>query len=1058
MYFYNGGGVAVGDVNGDGLQDIYFTSNQEDNKLYLNKGDFKFEDITESAGVAGFKGWTTGVTMADVNNDGRLDIYVGYLGDYEIYKGKNQLFINEGNDEKGNPRFSDRAMQYGLDLVGFATQATFFDYDRDGDLDMFMLNHSLHQNGTFGKSGLRKTNHPLAGDKLLKNENGRFVDVTSTSGIYGSVIGYGLGVVVSDVNLDGWPDIYVGNDFHENDYLYINQGNGTFKESLEEQMMHTSRYTMGVDFGDINNDAFPDLVAMDMLPADPLILKASAAEDVYDVYNFKIDYGFNHQFSRNVLQINNHDGTFSDIGLYAGIHATDWSWSTLFADFDLDGFKDIFVSNGILRRSNDLDYINFITVDSVQMKMEFDMSERELKYIEKMPRIKLANFLFRNNHDSTFTNQAVQWGLEQPSYSNGTAYADFDNDGDLDLVINNIEDEAFLYENRIISKKKKDEREHVVHYLKIVCEGNSGNKFGLGTKVFLYRKGAVQMQEVMATRGYQSAVDTRIVFGLGSEPEVDSLRIVWPDGKSQKLLQIKADQVLTVKQSDATTPFDYSIFHRSNPIFVEATQALDLNYIHKENKFVEFNREALIPHMMSAEGPGVAVGDINNDGLQDLFLGNAKWQKSQLLIQTKDGKFTKTNQQLFINDSTYEDVDATFFDADKDGDQDLFVVSGGNEFVAKSAFRKPRLYINDGKGNMTSSTGLPELYLTGSCVSVNDIDHDGDLDIFLGTRTTPWRYGIKPDSYILINDGKGKFEDQTSSIAPALKQFGFVKKASWADIDKNGFDDLIIAAEWSTVSIFMNDRGVLKPMILEGSGLENTQGWWNIIEPVDIDKDGDIDLVGGNLGLNSKLHASQDQPVRMYVSDFDKNDSTDQILTHYMLNEEYPFYTRDEMTKQMPFLKKKYLSYHKFAETRFADMFPKETLANAQQYIAYTFESCVFENLGNGKFRKKVFPKAAQFSTVNTLLAEDFNHDGHVDLLLAGNFYPINIQMGRYDASYGCLLEGDGKGNFKAVPSYVSGFSVRGETRHLEKISVQGKTYYLAIRNNDTIKAYLQKQ
>jgi enediyne biosynthesis protein E4 len=500
MYFYNGGGVAVGDVNGDDLLDIYFTSNQESNKLYLNLGEFKFKDITEDAGVAGFNGWTTGVTMADVNNDGLLDIYVGYLGDYQIYKGKNQLFINEGVDANGIPRFKDRAIEYGLDLVGFSTQASFFDYDRDGDLDMFMLNHSLHENGTFGKSTLRNNTHALAGDKLLRNDNGRYVDVTQGSGIYSSVIGYGLGVVVSDVNLDGWPYIYVGNDFHENDYLYINQHDGTFVETLGESMNHTSRYTMGVDFADFNNDAFPDLMAMDMLPEDPQILKSAQAEDAYDVYNFKINFGFNHQFARNSLQLNNRDGTFSEIALLAGVAATDWSWSTFFADFDLDGRKDIFVSNGIYRRSNDLDYINFISVDSVQMKMKYDMSSKELEYTNKMPKIKVPNYLFLNNGDSTFTNKALEWGLETPSYSNGAAYVDLDNDGDLDIVVNNVEDEAFLYENRTIAKDANKEQP-TPGYLQIKLEGKDGNKFGIGTKVFIYGNGTCQMQECMPTRG-----------------------------------------------------------------------------------------------------------------------------------------------------------------------------------------------------------------------------------------------------------------------------------------------------------------------------------------------------------------------------------------------------------------------------------------------------------------------------------------------------------------------------------------------------------------------------
>ncbi len=1054
MYFYNGAGVATGDMNGDGLLDIYFTSNQEPNKLYLNQGNFKFKDVTETAGVEGFKGWATGVTIADVNSDGKLDIYVGFLGDHLIFKGKNQLFINEGNDANGIPQFTDRAIEYGLDLVGFATQAAFFDYDKDGDLDMFMLNHSIHENGTFGSSkGLRLKSHPLAGDKLMRNDNNRFIDVTKQAGIYDNAIGYGLGVVVSDVNLDGWPDIYVGNDFHENDYLYINQHDGTFKETLEQSMNHTSRYTMGVDFADFNNDAFPDLISMDMLPEDHYILKASAAEDAYDMVEFKLNYGYNYQYSRNTLQLNQHDGTFSEIGRFAGVHATDWSWAGLFADFDLDGYKDIIVANGILRRSNDLDYINFITVDSIQMKMKYNMTEKEVDMLKKMPKIKIANFLYRNNHDSTFTNMATQWGLDQISYSNGAAYADFDNDGDLDLVMNNVNDEAFLYENTTIGGEKKTGS----NFLSIKFEGNAGNQFGVGTKVILYQGKELQIQECMPTRGYESSVDYRLNFGTGQNTALDSVTIIWPNDSFQTLKSVKCNQWLTVRQSDATGKFDYDLFHKQSRFFQKDEDKLGINYKHRENKFVEFNREALIPHMVSAEGPGAAIADVNGDGLEDIFIGGAKWQMSGLFLQTSAGKFVQSHQHALERDSVQEDVDAVFVDVDNDKDQDLVVVSGGNEFNDTSAYLMPRLYVNNGKGEFARSKGLPAIYSTGSCISANDFDKDGDVDLFLGSRAVPWNYGLLPDGYLLENDGKGGFIDVTATKAPALKKVGMLKDSNWVDIDNDGDDDLVLAGEWMPITIFYNDKNMLAPKAAADDGLQGVNGFWNNIATGDFDKDGDIDLFVGNMGLNSKLQATVKEPITLYVKDFDNNGKIDQVLTHYVKGVEYAFYTRDEMVKQMPGLKKKYLSYANFAKATFKDMFDAEALQGADRLSANTFENSYFENLGNGKFKRVALDKPAQFSTIAACIVEDFDGDGNLDVLTAGNFYPINIQMGRYDASYGLLMRGNGRGGFKSMAPFESGFSVTGEVRKMKKLTLAGKVHYVMFRNNSTIESFYLK-
>jgi enediyne biosynthesis protein E4 len=1055
LYFYNGGGVATGDVNGDGQLDIYFTANQKQNKLYINQGDLRFKDVTDEAGVAGADGWKTGVTMADVDGDGKLDIYVSYLGDYLSYRGKNLLFINLGNDETGNPKFEERGAEFGLDLVGFSTQAAFFDYDRDGDLDMFMLTHSVHGNGTFANSSLRKKTHALAGDRLMRNDNGKFSDVTGESGIYSSALGYGLGVAVSDVNLDGWPDVYVGNDFHENDYLYLNQGNGTFKEVLEQQMMHTSRYTMGVDFADFNNDGFPDLIAMDMLPDDQQRLKASMAEDPYDVYKFKQSFGYNHQFTRNTLQINNRNGTFSDVGLMAGVAATDWSWASFFADFDLDGNKDIFVSNGILRRSNDLDYINFIEVDSIQRRMAPQgMSQRELKLIQKMPKVKIPNYLFINNGDSTFRNVAEEWGMGMPTCSQGAAYADLDNDGDLDLVVNNMDEVASLFENNTIKTLERVTTDSATtrnRFLQVTLKGSGKNPFGIGAKIFIYQGGSLQAQECMPTRGFQSSVDYRLTFGLGSKNQIDSLVVVWPDGKFQRVDSIAADQRMSLEEKNAKGSFNYDRFHFKRPFFNRA--AIGLPYVHEENAFTEFDREPLIPHMLSAEGPAVAIADVNGDRRDDIFLSNGKRKPAHLYVQQTDRTFVESSKELFENDAMYEDTGAEFLDADGDGDNDLLLAAGGNEFFGKSPFRKPRLHLNDGKGNFSQSNLLPEIYLTASCVKLADVDGDNDLDAFVGGRAVPWIYGKRADSYLLVNNGN-KFLNETDRVAPALKDFGFVTDARWADIDGDGDQDLIIAAEWRPITILINDRGRLQRLPEAGSGLENTNGWWQCVEVADLDSDGDADMLFGNMGLNSKFVATQEHPVKMYVGDFDNNDSIDQVLTHWMGGKEYPFHTRDEMTKQMPYLKKRYLSYQKFSEATAEDMFTREQLMNAQQFIAYTFASVWVENLGNNKFSVHPLPHAAQISTVKSFLVSDYDRDGAIDVLLAGNLHRINIQMGRHDASYGLWLKGLKSGGFKAMPAVESGFSVKGEVRALRSLNIGGKVYYLAIRNNDTIEAF----
>ncbi len=1061
MYFYNGAGVAVGDVNNDGLPDIYFTSNQDANRLYLNLGDFKFEDITEVAGVVGETGWTTGVTMVDVNGDGLLDIYVSQLGQHLNYQGKNQLYINLGVNADGVPVFENRAEQWGLDLVGYATQATFFDYDLDGDLDIYMLNHSVHQNGTFGqKEAFEGEIHPTAGDRLLRNDGNYFTDVTAESGIKSTAIGYGLGVTASDINLDGYPDLYIGNDFHEDDYLYLSNGDGTFANVAAESLMHTSRFSMGNDIGDINNDGFPDLLSLDMLPENPIILKASAAEDAYDIYHMKLKFGYGYQFARNTLQLNlgmlpnqSDRVRFSEIGSYAGIAATDWSWSGLIVDLDNDGWNDIFVSNGILGRSNDLDYINYVIADSIQAKIgEGLIDENDLRLTKLMPEIKLPNYAYRNKGDFTFENMVEQWGLTHSTYSHGTAYADLDNDGDLDLIINNVNDPASIYKNRT---SDGDFADH--NYLKINLEGKAPNLRGLGAKILLRLPQGTILREVTATRGFQSSVDVRPNIGLGGVETVDELTIIWPDGAFQILNNVPANETLTVKQSDAAGQFDYLAFKtrgQQQAIFRDMSATLTPDFVHQENDFVEFNREPLMPHMVSAEGPKLAVGDANGDGLEDFYVGGAKWQSGALFIQQANGRFARSNEAFFQQDSLYEDTDAVFFDADGDGDQDLLVASGGNEFLLGKEPNQPRLYLNDGQGQFSrASDQLPDITLTASVVLAFDYDADGDLDLFLGARAVPSVYGEIPASYLLENDGQGNFIDVTAQRASALSNIGLVKHATAADMNGDGTPELILACEWSPIRILLNKNGNFEPMELANSGLEDKLGWWNSVIAADFDGDGDNDLIVGNLGLNSKLNATPEEPVRMYYGDFDENGTKEQLLTYYINGKEYLFYTYDEVTKQLPYIKKRYLKYTSFAEANLTDIVERSKLSNAKVFEANYFASAYIENLSDGKFAIKALPRQVQFSTVNAGLVRDFDQDGNLDVLLAGNFYENNIQMGRYDASYGNLLRGNGDGTFEAMSLENSGVLVPGQTRDMQLISLaNGKQVVIFARNRDSLK------
>ncbi len=1047
LYYYNGGGVACGDLNGDKLPDLYFTANQNDNQLYLNQGDLKFENITEVAGVNGSQeSWTTGVCMADVNGDGKLDIYVSELGNYNGIFGKNKLYINQGNNEQGIPTFKESAKQYGLDLVGLSTQAAFFDMDRDGDLDMYQLNHSVHNNGTFRPlDSLRYKKHKLAGDRLLRNDNGKFVDVTDSAGIFSSALGYGLAISIGDVNQDGWPDIYVGNDFHENDYLYINQQNGTFQESIEKYVQHTSRFSMGNDLGDFNNDGLTDILSLDMLPYDYQILKASAAENPFDVYHHKLRFGYNYQFSRNTLQLNRGGNMFSEIGAFSGIYATDWSWAALIADYDLDGKKDVFISNGIKRRPNDLDYLKYISSDAIQYRLAGKLEDQDLALIEEMPEMKLPNFLFRNNGGLQFENVAPGWNMDQASYSQGAIYADLDNDGDLDLVTNNTDDPAFVYKN--LTRELQPEKSH---YLKIQFKGSGQNPLGIGAKVVAETSHGIISQELYTTRGFQSSVNPEMILGLGTDSLIKSLTVIWPDARFQTLNGVKADQTLTLEQNKADGKYNFNKKSKYPQLFTEIPEELILPFLHKENNFVEFNRESLIPHMASREGPALALGDANGDGQVDIFIGGAKNQKAGLFFQSEEGW-----EQIFIPvldaDSVQEDVSAKWIDVDKDDDLDLIVISGGNEFWGESDKMLPRLYRNDGKGNLEKDPqAFAGMYLTGDCLASADYDQDGDVDLFIGARALPWNYGLSPKSYLLQNDGKGNFSDITAEVE-GLSELGMVKDAHWADLNQDGFLDLTIVGEWFPITIFQNQSGVLNKLPPTITGLDYTEGFWNAVNHIDIDQDGDMDLVIGNMGLNSKLKASRKEPLSLQVCDLDGDSRTECIMYYYHDGEKRIFATKDELAESYNDIKKNFVSYQKYSQTDTREIIPSEKLKGAQERFIYELRNCVLINQGDFRFEIQALPDPVQYSTVNFILKDDFNGDKQEDILLGGNFYEVNVQIGRYDASYGSLLLSQKGEKPKLLPNPDINLRLNGQIRSAQSFEKNGQKYYIFARNNQTV-------
>ncbi|WP_057937542.1 VCBS repeat-containing protein [Algoriphagus resistens] len=1028
LYFYNGGGVAVGDINNDDLPDIYFTGNQVQNRLFLNKGNMEFEDITSNAGVDGSSDWNTGVTMADVNGDGFLDIYVCAVTGIHGLKGKNELFINNGD-----LTFTEEAEKYQLDFENYGTTSAFFDFDNDGDLDMYLLNHSVHTENSYGPADIRNIRSEKSGDKLLRNDNGIFIDISEEAGIFGGANGYGLGLTTADFNNDGFTDIYVSNDFHEDDYYYINQGDGTFTELLKEKFSQISRFSMGNDAADINNDGYVDILTLDMLPEDESVLKASMSDDPVYTHDLKIKrLKYHPQYARNMLQINQAGEYFQETALYSGIAATDWSWSPLFADFDLDGIQDVFISTGIPRRPNDHDYISYISNDETEGKFN-NSNKLDQEALNKMPEGKVKNYIYKGEKNLQFSDQTGNWISKDPIISNGAAWADFDNDGDLDLVTNNLNEPATLYQNNATENST---------YLKIKANFKTPNNFGIGTKVISWHQGNMQVKQLYNSRGFQSSSEPLIHFGYGNALTIDSLLVIWPDNTFEKKYNIAVNQTIVFSPVEDRQTINYSdIFPKAEKWF-KKTSFPGLTYKHQENHFIDFNRQKLIPFKVSDRGPAVAVRDLNGDGSDDIFFGGAKNQPAEIYIQTKVG-FAKKKEDLISIDSITEDVSAIIEDLNNDGKNDLFIVSAGGELEYENKNLGDRLFINNGS-NLTKQ-GLPSYYQNSSVVRAFDYDNDGHIDLFIGGAAEAKNYGETPNSF-LLNNKNGIF---TITQNDELQQAGMVTDAVWTDFDSDDWVDLIVVGEWMAPRFFKNQEGVLKDITPEITDRELT-GLWQSVIPFDIDGDGDLDYLLGNWGLNTKFIANDGSPLKMYYSDFDDNGSTETIVAYEKNGQYYTVSGLSEMGSQMSFLKKKFTSHQKFAGKPIEEIFDNDQLENAKLFTVNNLASGYLLNSG-GKFTFESFDAALQMAPITAFLKFDFNLDGKEEVLVGGNYFGVTPYHGRFGSLSGNILTSEGKileGNNLGL-SFTQK-SVRG----LDIVNFQGSPYLLVTYNNEEHEVY----